>query len=160
MKINVAVHIPLFNILSVRQTYCLSIAVAVVLWRGCESRLCPPSLLCLRHLWWLGQCSLSYGWEHAGLRFAYMLNKSKMWRNIHRFSFSSSGFTHVRTTNVSKQANGNLLFWEAPLKSPPRSSPIWDKNKKSDLGSHDNKSILIIVVIIFEENPCNLLRVF
>lgn len=38
MKIKVAVHIPLFNILSVRQSYCLSIGV------GVNHRLYPPIL--------------------------------------------------------------------------------------------------------------------
>lgn len=37
VKINVAVHIPLFNILSVRQAYCLSIG-------GVNHCLCPPVL--------------------------------------------------------------------------------------------------------------------
>lgn len=40
MKINVAVHIPLFNILSVRQAYCLSI----VCDGGGGVNHCPPDL--------------------------------------------------------------------------------------------------------------------
>lgn len=42
VKINVAVHIPLFNILSVRQAYCLSI-------EGVNHCLCPP-VLCETHM--------------------------------------------------------------------------------------------------------------
>lgn len=76
MKINVAVHIPLFNILSVRQTYCLSIVVAVVL--GGNRRLSPrPCSVWDAYDGPASAHACSHGWEQAGPHFAYMLNKKQ-----------------------------------------------------------------------------------
>lgn len=81
MKINVAVHIPLFNILSVRQAYCLSIG-------GVNHCLCRPGPPRDAHDG-RGRRSLSHGWEHPGPRFAYMLNRSEF------FCGAGTSFSYV-----------------------------------------------------------------
>lgn len=153
MKINVAVHIPLFNILSVRQAYCLSIGVQAGGGKSLSVQ-SPHSQFSLRHIWWPGQRSLSYGWGHPGLHFAYMLNKSQLRMDggvrgrgargvgrgggspsFHKFSFSSSGFSHVKTTRVSKQMKTIYLFgvWAATIKGPSWLTSIPGAKKRGTL---------------------------
>lgn len=163
MKINVAVHIPLFNILSVRQTYCLSIVVAAGWgWGGGDHRLCPPP----RSVWDTYDGPASAHSAMAGSTQVRTLHicstKARCGgTSFHRFYFSSSRFTHVRTTNVSKRANGILLFGTATnQKSILHWVPLKEKNKNSDIGSRESKRVLITGAFETNPHPCNLLRVF
>lgn len=84
MKINVAVHIPLFNILSVRQTYCLSIGEG-----GGKSLSVSPRSLWETH----GMAGVAF--TRLRMRaarsafFAYMLDKSESRPSISFINFHS-----------------------------------------------------------------------
>lgn len=105
MKINVAVHILLFNILSVRQTYCLSIGGDWRVW-GKSPSVSP------RSLWdtYDGQGSIHSATNDSTQDRTLHICSTKVSRggSFHKFSSRSWRIIHFEAASRSKQISLNM----------------------------------------------------